>query len=618
MKIFSRYLGMFLLYLIATLIVMSCTRPTLTPPPGDESPFVGEIPFDGEISPGGDFPSEGLTVYSVSRTWYVATSGDNDNDCNAEALPCQSIEGVLTKVNSEESRWRDRYPEIRAIYHTIILAAGTYIEPSLSFYTQITLQGAGRNDTIIETNHPDNTVIEVINPLVTINAVTIRGGWVGISIVDRPDASMLTLNDATVTGNFLYGIWVQPSTSALITASQIVDNGHTYENGRTTWAIGILNEGHLEIHNSQINNNFYRGIDTSLEEAFAEITDSTISGNGYEYTEAHGAGANAITNLGTTLISGSTIHDNAGRGITNRGVLRVTNSTFSSNWIGIVSSASRIIYSEVSGTSLLLNYVTITQNRKNGLDLHDAAESTITNSIIANNGEKDCNFVFISPDATSFYFFRNINTDGTCPRTLTVAPSDLYLASLANNGGPTFTHALLPGSPAIDYDSTSEFIECIPVDQRGELRPAGAACDIGAYEYYYELEAIIPFTPHPVVPETAQVTATKNANCRYGPSTAYDIADTLFEGQTALVLKRTEDNNWYEIQGPSYGTNCWVSFVTVDPSGPIDGLPIGIGPALPDPPAASPKGCFVYDQNQSKICTDPCPVNAQPGGACTP
>ena len=156
------------------------------------------------------------------------------------------------------------------------------------------------------------------------------------------------------------------------------------------------------------------------------------------------------------------------------------------------------------------------------------------------------------------------------------------------------------------------------MDQRGELRPAGAACDIGAYEYYYELEAIIPFTPHPVVPETAQVTATKNANCRYGPSTAYDIADTLFEGQTALVLKRTEDNNWYEIQGPSYGTNCWVSFVTVDPSGPIDGLPIGIGPALPDPPAASPKGCFVYDQNQSKICTDPCPVNAQPGGACTP
>jgi hypothetical protein len=54
------------------------------------------------------------------------------------------------------------------------------------------------------------------------------------------------------------------------------------------------------------------------------------------------------------------------------------------------------------------------------------------------------------------------------------------LGPLADNGGPTQTHALLPGSPAIDAgDNTA----CPATDQRGVTRPLGAACDIGAYEF---------------------------------------------------------------------------------------------------------------------------------------
>ncbi len=51
------------------------------------------------------------------------------------------------------------------------------------------------------------------------------------------------------------------------------------------------------------------------------------------------------------------------------------------------------------------------------------------------------------------------------------------LGPLANNGGPTFTHALLAGSPAIDAGDTLE-----ATDQRGEPRPFGLADDIGAFE----------------------------------------------------------------------------------------------------------------------------------------
>ncbi len=54
---------------------------------------------------------------------------------------------------------------------------------------------------------------------------------------------------------------------------------------------------------------------------------------------------------------------------------------------------------------------------------------------------------------------------------------DPSIGPLADNGGPTPTHALLMGSPAIDAGGV-----CAGTDQRGEPRPQGAACDLGAYE----------------------------------------------------------------------------------------------------------------------------------------
>jgi len=57
---------------------------------------------------------------------------------------------------------------------------------------------------------------------------------------------------------------------------------------------------------------------------------------------------------------------------------------------------------------------------------------------------------------------------------------DPKLGPLADNGGPTLTMALLSGSPAIDAGDTTA---APTTDQRGFPRPAGAAPDIGAYEY---------------------------------------------------------------------------------------------------------------------------------------
>lgn len=77
--------------------------------------------------------------------------------------------------------------------------------------------------------------------------------------------------------------------------------------------------------------------------------------------------------------------------------------------------------------------------------------------------------------------FNLIESPATC--SFVAQPTDVIgvdplLAPLADNGGPTPTRALLPGSPALDAGA----IACAATDQRGMPRPQGPACDIGAFE----------------------------------------------------------------------------------------------------------------------------------------
>jgi hypothetical protein len=71
-----------------------------------------------------------------------------------------------------------------------------------------------------------------------------------------------------------------------------------------------------------------------------------------------------------------------------------------------------------------------------------------------------------------------------------LTPEQLALGPLAHDGGPTATHALLPGSVAIDAGA-----DCPPVDQRRVPRPQGAGCDAGAYEVEVAFEVDIDVEP---------------------------------------------------------------------------------------------------------------------------
>ena len=67
-----------------------------------------------------------------------------------------------------------------------------------------------------------------------------------------------------------------------------------------------------------------------------------------------------------------------------------------------------------------------------------------------------------------------------------ISAEDLNLGPLADNGGPTETHALVEGSVAIDVIPAEDCVDAddqpLTTDQRGYPRPVGDGCDVGAFE----------------------------------------------------------------------------------------------------------------------------------------
>ena len=114
----------------------------------------------------------------------------------------------------------------------------------------------------------------------------------------------------------------------------------------------------------------------------------------------------------------------------------------------------------------------------------------MVNSLIAFNTVRDAP-VYDDCSGTLEAYGRNYFHDLTgCnipnPGTGLVTPGTI--GALQDNGGPTWTHALLPGSQAIDGTLTSlgcvdESGASLTIDQRGATRIAGVRCDAGAYEF---------------------------------------------------------------------------------------------------------------------------------------
>jgi hypothetical protein len=259
--------------------------------------------------------------------------------------------------------------------------------------------------------------------------------------------------------------------------TQVTLSNITIRNGLAWYGGGISNLGTLTISNSTVSGNLaftrssgFGGGIVNWGPGTMTINNSTVSGNtasgGSEGSAGSGAG---IFNYGGTLtvnnstISGNSVHSHfaisRGGGISNSGILRINNSTISGNSTDILGK---------------------------GAGIWNNSSAVLQNSIVANNLRGGNCY-----GGLTYSNGYNLSSDGTCNFSSRgdLNNHDPLLGPLQNNGGPTETMALLPGSLAIDAGNpagcTDGLGHLLKTDQRGMPRPDkedSVGCDMGAYE----------------------------------------------------------------------------------------------------------------------------------------
>ena len=253
-------------------------------------------------------------------------------------------------------------------------------------------------------------------------------------------------------------------------------------------------------------------------ERVIDVRSGTVELRGLTVRGGEGGFGAGIRNATTLTIADSAVVDNEGAdgaGIRSSGTLTVFRSLLARNLAGgdggaIVNVSGSVditnttlsgnggengaaLYDASTGPASSIAYSTIAGNSSPGSVLYDVdgANVTVRDSIVANPAP-GCTSpsLFVSggnniEDGTSCGFTGPTDRQNTDPR----------LDGLANNGGPTDTHALLAGSPAFDASPAGR--SCPATDQRGLPRPIFAACDIGAFERQQQPAPPPPSPPPP-------------------------------------------------------------------------------------------------------------------------
>lgn len=259
----------------------------------------------------------------------------------------------------------------------------------------------------------------------------------------------------------------------------------TITNGALTGSAdgaGIRNSGTTTLNHVEVTGNIAEdsagGINNS---GTMIIVDSTISNN-----SAGGSGG-GIRNTGTLEVTRSTVYGNStdrdGGGLFNAGAgtATLTNSTFSGNQ----SDRSGAGIRNTATMTAINNTFTLNAAGTLGGGISNTGSFTLQNNLIIGNfassnvevsgdfNSLEGNLTGLIGSATGFGVGDFLNE---------LDPSLILDATLADNGGPTLTHALIPGSLAID-NGALDVSNVDEFEQRGSSRILGLNVDIGAVEF---------------------------------------------------------------------------------------------------------------------------------------
>jgi hypothetical protein len=308
-----------------------------------------------------------------------------------------------------------------------------------------------------------------------------------------------------------------------------------------------------------------------IKEWAADVTTAvSIEGSTFDGNEA-GAGSVIHDIAGSNIsVENSTFSNNIGQfgpaGILTDGSLALLNSTFSGNvgdCTGFPNGACGIAIHIPSGS---ISFSTIVENQgpsSGAAVFAEGAGIKVNGSIIANNIGGDCG---TSGGGSIGSSPASLDSDGSCQAPITADP---LVDPLADNGGPTYTHALQVGSPALE----AGLVSCPPNDQRGVSRPypTNGECDLGAYESSDVFPVAQPEIPPDLV-ATSMPTPTptskslewagipkKDILCYRGPDPGFEVVSALKANQEISLVGISEKGTYAVADNPIYpGVNCWV------------------------------------------------------------
>lgn len=356
------------------------------------------------------------------------------------------------------------------------------------------------------------------------STITLEQGGIEINVdnltINGPGAAALSIDAGGVSTVFDFFGYDDPDDNP--TYGTLSISGVTITNGAYDGAGGgaiWTSTGHdLEMADSAVTNSRstgkYAGGGGIYSNGSVTLSGTTISGNSATSSKYDGKGggvfaAGDLTIVGST-ISGNTINADQsyeycdyydptacttypggglGGGAFGAGKVTISNSTFSANSASQGGGVFATGDLDLGNSTLALNVATLDNNSVDATLAVDGGGVMATSPVIAMNSS-----ILFGNEAAAAVLGVDLAINGgtlsgagnligdssaTLPGdTLSVDP---LLGPLADNGGPTLTHALLAGSPAIDKGNN---LAALATDQRGTGfdRVVGAEADIGAFE----------------------------------------------------------------------------------------------------------------------------------------
>lgn len=356
---------------------------------------------------------------------------------------------------------------------------------------------------------PNSTGVELSGPMLSAEVNTLDvisnyagNGNAGIWIRGGATVQMrnLTLqNNTNDTGASTTSTGIRISSSNLTLSDSNISNNAAILNSSAlsmTRSFRNPNGSVVQVINTQITGNAVSS-SNSGERSSIRVNDSSLTlNNVFLDNNYSGKGGGGISALGESVVTvqNSTISNNSTNPAYSGGGLllglssnaTISNTTFSGNSaaFGAAISANNADSVQLTNVSFVGNTETDTGAGLGTLTVRDTVGSfTVNNTLFSGNTGNNCG-ASLPMNVGANNWFNDVSCNG-------VSQGPLIVESLADNGGPTLTHALPSDSPAIDAGNASLCVAA-PInglDQRGKRRDN--RCDIGAYEFIEEASFFI-------------------------------------------------------------------------------------------------------------------------------